>query len=233
LRRLSALSYFAAVTPPAAPLVVVLAALAVGAAALELVDAGSSDWVLASILLIQLFASSTGFTRHATRGHYDPVFLGTSRFTAALAHLTISGAPGFLAWTVAGVAEAVASQSVAVPAFLPSGWAALLLVSTVPWAASVRTAPFLGGALWMVISVSLLTSGRMLERLMLFHAHPAWAGEHPVGALALGLAFPLVVPSLDWPPSIVFGLVAVAAAAAAAGVLAVCATDFPLAEEGP
>ena len=79
MRRLSPIPYFAAVSPPASPLVATLVILAGGAAVLEIVDRGSSDWVLASIGLIQLLACSTGFVRHATRGHYDPILLAMRR----------------------------------------------------------------------------------------------------------------------------------------------------------
>jgi hypothetical protein len=232
MRRLSPLRYFTAVSPPSPPLVAVLGILATVAAALEILDRGSSDWVLASVVLMQLFASSTGFRRHATRGYFDPILLGTSRARVALAHLTVSATPGFLAWTAAGIAEAVAARSLSVPAFRPAGWAALLLASAVPWAASVRTAPFLGGTLWLVVSVSLLISGRIPGLLALLHAQPAWANEHPVAALLLGLAFPFVVPSLTWPPGVLVGFAAAALLAAAAGVLAVSKADFALAEEG-
>ena len=98
MSRLSAFRFFEAVSPPPATLTVVFAMLAVAGAVLEGVDRGSSDWVLASIAVIQLFAVSTGFTRHATRGYYDPVLIGTRRARIALAHFVISGAPGALAW---------------------------------------------------------------------------------------------------------------------------------------
>jgi hypothetical protein len=233
VRRLSPIRCFAAISPPASPLVAVLAILAGGAAVLEIVDRGSSDWVLASIGLLQLFACSTGFVRHATRGHYDPILLATlDRRRLAFAHFFVASAPGFGAWIAAGTAQAIAARSPAVPAFRPAGWVGLLLVSSIPWAASIRAPRFVAGALWLTLTASLAISGKLLVSLALLHSQPGWAGQHPIRALALGLAFPVVLPSLDWPPAVLTVFASVAIAALAAGVETVARAEFPLAEEG-
>jgi hypothetical protein len=230
--RLSAFRYFAAVSPPPATLAAVFAVLAVGAGALEAVDRGSSDWVLASISLIQLFAASTGFTRHATRGYYDPVLIGKRRTGVALAHFAVSAAPGALAWLTCGAWQAIAARSASVPALRPAGWVTLLLVSAVPWAATVRSAPYVGGALWLLISVSLVAAGRVLGPLGRLHVQPAWGAAHPLAAFALGVAFPVAVPSLEWPPAVLLALTATATLALATGVLLIARADLGLAEEG-
>lgn len=227
-----ALRYFAAVASPAAPLAVVLAILVLAAGALEAVDRGSSDWVLASIAVVQLFAASNGFTRAATRGHYDPVLIGKNRAGVALAHFAVSAGPGTLAWFACGAAQAIAARSTDVPAFRPAGWVTLLLVSAIPWATTVRAASFLGGALWLLISISLLLSGKVLGSLARLHARPRWADEHPLAAFGLGLAFPPVIPSLTWPAATLAELSAAATLALAAGVFLIVRAEFPLAEEG-
>jgi hypothetical protein len=232
MRAPSAFRWFTAVSPPPAPLRAVLAVLAAGAAALEVVDRGSSDWVLASIALIQIFGASTGFTRHASRGYYDPVLVGRNRIPLALAHFSASAAPGAAAWVACGAAQAIAARSAAVPAFRPAGWAALLLVSTIPWAASLRAVPLAAGALWLLLSVSLVVSGRILEPLARLHAQPDWAMGHPAAALGLGLAFPLAIPSIQWPGALVIAFAAIAALALSCGVLVIMRAGFPLAEEG-
>ncbi|HEX9304604.1 MAG TPA: hypothetical protein VGA31_09175 [Thermoanaerobaculia bacterium] len=233
MRRLSPILFFAAVSPPAAPLVAVHAILAGGAAVLEMVDRGSSDWILASIGLLQLFACSTGFVRHATRGLYDPILLATpQRRLAAFAHFFVASGPGVGAWIVAGAAQAIAARTPAVPAFRPAGWVGLLLVSSIPWAASIRGPRFVAGALWLTLTASLAISGKLLIPLALLHSQPAWAGQHPLRALALGLAFPIVLPSLEWPPAVVTGFACVAIAALAAGIETVARAEFPLAEVG-
>jgi hypothetical protein len=232
MKSLSTFRFFLAVSPPAAPLTVVFGVLALGAATLELVDRGASDWVLASVALLQLFACSTGFTRHATRGYYDPVLLGRSRVSAALTHFVVSAAPGAMTWIACGTAQALAARTAAVPAFLPAGWATLVLVSAIPWAASVRAAPFLGGALWLLLSASLVVSGRVLGSLGRLHAQPSWAAAHPVEAFGLGLAFPVAIPSLSWPTGVLAGFAATAAVAVAGGIAIIARAELPLAEEG-
>ena len=233
MRRLSPIPYFAVVSPPASPLVAVLAILAGGAAVLELADRGSSDWVLASIGLLQLFACSTGFVRHATRGHYDPILLARlDRRRVAFAHFFVASAPGVGAWIAAGAVQTIAARSPVVPAFRPAGWVGLLLVSSIPWAASIRGARCVAGALWLTLTASLAISGKLLVPLALLHSQPGWAGQHPIRALALGLAFPVVLPSLDWPPAVLTGFASVAIAALIAGVETVARAEFPLAEEG-
>lgn len=232
MRAPSAFRWFAAVSPPPAPLNAVLAILAAGAGLLEAVDRGSSDWILASIALIQLFAASTGFTRHASRGYYDPVLLGRNRIAIALAHFVASASPGAAAWIVCGAAQAIAARSSSVPALRPGGWAALLLVSTIPWAASVRSAPLVGGALWLLLSVSLLVSGSILEPLGRLHAQPAWAIEHPAAALGLGLAFPLAIPSIRWPGGLLGAFAVICGVALLCGVFAIARAELPLAEDG-
>lgn len=233
MTRLSPLRYFAAVTPPAAPLVAVLAILAAGAFVLESLDAGSSDWVLASIALVQTFACSSGFSRHASRGHYDPVLLGGgTRARIALAHFAISALPGFAAWTAAGVAGAISGTTFSTPAFRTTGWAALLLVSAIPWAANLRLPPFAAGSLWLLATASLFLSGKLFRALTLFHSNPGWARSHPWSAVALGLGFPAAVPSLAWPAPVLAALLAISFAALVGGVASVVRASYPLSEEG-
>ena len=230
---LAPLRFFAAVSPPARVLVAVLAVLAAGAVVLETVNAGSSDWVLASVGIVQLFVSATGFHRHATRGYYDPILLDGARARLALAHFVVSAAPGVGAWCVTGCAEAVAARSLSVPAFRAPGWAALLLVSAIPWASSLRTSRFAIGVLWLLVTASLLVSGVLLLPLAAIHSDPSWAAEHPLRAIGVGLGFPMVIPSLRWPSSALCGFVGLSLLGLALGVAQVVRGEFPLSEEGP
>ena len=233
MTRLSPLRYFAAVAPPAAPVVAVLAVLGAGAFALEALSAGSSDWVLASIALVQSFACSSGFRRHASRGYYDPVLVGGgSRTRIALAHFAVSGLPGLAAWVAAGLAGAAAAGSHSTPAFRTAGWVGLLLVSAVPWAANLRLAPFAAGSLWLLATASLFLSGRLLRPLALLHSGPDWALSHPWSAIALAVGFPAAVPSLAWPAPVLAALVGLSFGALALGVATVRSAAFPLSEEG-
>ena len=232
MKPLSPFPFFVAVAPIPAPLAVVFAILALTAAGLEAVSAGSSDWVLASILLVQLFACSSGFTRHASRGYYDPILVGGARLRVGLAHFAVCALPGFLAWIAAGIAGAVSVGSLSTPALRPAGWVALFLVSSLPWAANLRLAPFVVGSLWILVTASLLISGRLFRTMAVLHADPAWARSHVLAAIGLGLAFPAAVPSIAWPASVLAGLAALSPAALAAGVATLRAASFALSEEG-
>lgn len=233
MTRLSPLRFFAALAHPPASLVAVLAILALGACALEGVAGGSSDWVLASILLVQMFACSSGFTRHASRGYYDPVLLGgRRRGRIALAHFAVTALPGLAAWTVSGLAAATVARTFSTPALRPAGWAALFLVSAVPWAANLRLAPFAAGSLWLLVTASLLLSGRLFRTLALLNGDPSWAGSHPFATIALALGFPAAVPSLSPPISVLAALAGFSLAALGVGVAAIRSASFPLSEEG-
>lgn len=229
---LSPLRFFLAVSPPSRVLVAVLAILAGAAVILETIDAGASDWVLASIALVQLFAAATGFHRAATRGYYDPILLDGARLRLALAHFVVSASPGIGAWCVTGAAEAVAARSLSVPALRPPGWAALLLVSAIPWAAGLRASRFAVGVLWLSVTASLLVSGVLLRPLAAIRSDSSWAAHHPLEAVGVGLGFPMVIPSLHWPLPVLAGFAGISVLALSLGVAQVARGGFPLSEEG-
>jgi hypothetical protein len=226
------LRFFAAVSPPPPVLVAVLGVLAAGAIAIETISPGGSDWVLASLLLVQLFAVATGFFRHATRGYYDPILVGSSRPRLAILHFAVSAAPGLAAWIVTGAAEAVAARSLAVPALRAPGWVAFFLVSALPWAAGVRAPRFAPAILWLLVTASLLVSGALLPPLTAIHADPGWPVRHVLRSVGVALAFPMVVPALHWPAPVLFALAGIAAFALLLGVVQIVAGDYPTSEEG-
>ena len=226
------LRFFTAVSPPARVLVVVLGVLVAAAGAIETVHAGSSDWVLASIAIVQLFAAATGFHRHATRGYYDPILREGTRARLALVHFAVSAGPGVAAWIATGAAQSLAARSFAVPAFRASGWVTLLLVSAAPWAASVRLSRFALGVLWLLLTASLLVSGVLLAPLTAIHADRSWAATNPLRAIGVGLAFPIVIPSLLWPPAVLGAFGGVALLSLSLGVAQIARGEFPLSEEG-
>lgn len=199
----------------------------------EFVNPGSSDFATASILLVQLFAASTGFTRFASRGYYDPILVsGRGRGPVAIAHFIVSALPGAVAWVVVGVAQAVAARNVDVRAFRPAGWAALLLVSTIPWALTLRLPPLSGGALWLIVSAALLISGKGMEFFALMRQSAGAVGSGFLRGLGFGLAFPLLVPDARWSPAVLAGFFGVSAVALGLGMFLVVRAEFPLVEEG-
>ena len=156
------LRFFWIVAPPKAYLCVVLLLLGAGGIYLEFQTPGSSEIAIIGILLIQLFAVSTGFATLASRGYFDPALTsGSSRTSIVLAHFLVSASPGFVAWAMVGIAEVLRAGSLDVVAFRPAGLAGLLLVSTVPWALTLRLPALTGGALWLLLMVGLGVAGKL------------------------------------------------------------------------
>jgi hypothetical protein len=124
-----------------------------------------SAGAMAPVLLLQLFAASSGFEVPARRGHYDLLLTsGHHRVWMAVVHWVTSSAPGVIAWlTLAAVELAASSRSSRT--LLASGTvAAMGLVSTLPWAITVRLPRFSGGIGWLlalVISTSVLSPGNV------------------------------------------------------------------------
>jgi hypothetical protein len=231
MSRFRLVRYFWIVTPPKAYLCGVLLLLGAGGIYLEFQTPGSSEIAILGILLIQLFAVSTGFSSLASRGYFDPALTsGAARASIALAHFLVSAAPGFVAWSIVGVAEALRAGSLDVVAFRPAGLSGLLLVSTVPWALTLRLPPLTGGALWLLVMVGLGVAGK-LSGFLVARLEDRWFSLHPWRAFGFGVAFPIYIPDIHWAPLTLGSYVALAAAAVCTGVVYVRAASFPLAEE--
>lgn len=121
-------------------------------------DHAEGTHALMPVLLLQMFAVSSGFQVPARRGHFDLLLTGGStRIWIALTHWALSAFPGFAVWVVVGLAELVVSQGVHARAFLTGSAAALLLVSTVAWAVTVPLPRLSGGVVWLVTMVVAVT----------------------------------------------------------------------------
>jgi hypothetical protein len=123
-----------------------------------------SEGVMVPLLLLQLFAASSGFEVPARRGHYDLLLTsGHRRIWMALFHWMASVAAGAVAWLTLAAVEAAVSGGVS--RLLTSGTiVAMGLVSTLPWALTVRLPRFSGGIGWLLalaISTSVLSSGEL------------------------------------------------------------------------
>ena len=161
----SPLRFFRVVpTQPALIVWTFLVVVAIGGIAIARVPSRSAD-LMRPVLLLQLFAASSGFEVPARRGHYDLLLTsGPRRIWVALVQWALSIAPGVLAWLVLAVIE-VTVRGGADTNLLASGTcAAMGLVSTMPWAITVRLPRFSGGIGWLLaltLSTSVLSSGRM------------------------------------------------------------------------
>ena len=149
--------HFFRVVPPLPRLMLWSFAVLTSAAAVALVlDPHQASSVTLPVLALQVFATSTGFTMHARRGHYDLLLTeGLGRARMGFVQWGIAAAPGVASWCLIVVAELVIAGS---HRSLQSGTvAALFLVSTVPWAVTVALPRFSGAIGWMLLGVMVRT----------------------------------------------------------------------------
>ena len=161
----SPLRFFRVVpTQPALMVWTFLVVVAIGGIAIARVPSRSTD-LMRPVLLLQLFAASSGFEVPARRGHYDLLLTsGHRRIWVALVHWATSIAPGVSAWLVLAAVEVTARGSADTDLLASGTCAAMALVSTIPWAITVRLPRFSGGIGWLLVltlSTSVLSSATM------------------------------------------------------------------------
>jgi hypothetical protein len=122
-----------------------------------------SEGAMVPVLLLQLFAASSGFEVPARRGHYDLLLTSGHRLVwMALVHWAMSIAPGLMAWLTLAAVEVAVSRGAETRLLTTGTFAAVGLVSTLPWAITVRLPRFSGGIGWLLaltLSTSVLSSG--------------------------------------------------------------------------
>lgn len=160
------LARFFFVVPPM-PLLMVGALLVVtGVSAVVIfVEPSRAAGALRPILLLQLFACSSGFDVPARRGHYDLLLTrGEPRRRIIVAHWAASALPGLLCWAMLALVGYAVDSSGSRAALLTAGTlSAILLVSTIPWATTTRLPRFSGAIGWLLILAMLsLAAPRML-----------------------------------------------------------------------
>lgn len=186
-----------------------------GAAALAAGIPGET--ALAPLLVLQIFAASSGFTPAARRGYYDVLLTrGISRMTVLCAHWVASIAPGLLAWGAVAATERLIRPEDA--AALTSGSiVALALASTIPWAVTAplpRFAAAIGWLLFLTTAQAAIPSGQAdLVSALRAPASPGVAAfalvVYPMGALGMDLT---AVPIRIVGPAVLVAAVSVAAA---------------------
>ena len=222
---------FFVAAPPIAPLMVsTFAAIVAVAAAVLVFDPARGAAVVMPAIVLQLFASSSGVAVPARRGHYDLLLTrAEGRARLALAHWVVSSAPGAASWAAIGLIEMAATGGSRSAAFSSGTCAALVVVSTLPWAMGVglpRFAPGIGWVLVIVTVASLAPAGSV----------DVWLHE----AAAAPASYTAAAVFLLYPPSAVgralsadgWFLVAPALAVSALGMIVACRwivrADFPL-----
>src|SRR5690606_1493220 len=97
----------------------------------------------------------TGFAMPARRGYYDLLLTrGSGRLGIAVTHWLASILPGLVTWFVVCVTEAIATGGRAGAARASGTVAAFVLVSTLPWAITVRLPRFTGAVGWLLLAVA-------------------------------------------------------------------------------
>lgn len=181
-------------------------------------DPTRASGAMVPILLLQLFAASSGFEVPARRGHYDLLLTnGCGRVWMALVHWGTSIGQGIAAWLVLIAIERVASGGTEAHLLAAGTWAAVGLVSTLPWAITVRLPRFSGGIGWLLalaISTSIWPAatiassgdaGNVLASSWTFLVYPPSLVGHAfhldeaiVAAPALALACGSMVAACRW-----------------------------------
>jgi hypothetical protein len=119
-------------------------------------DVTKAEAVMRPVLLLQVFAASSGFALPARRGHYDLLLTsGEDRLWIAVIHWLTSAIPGVMAWCALAATELTASMGTRATLLTSGTCAAMCIVSTLPWAITIRLPRFSGGIGWLlVLSVS-------------------------------------------------------------------------------
>ena len=173
--RVHPVKYFSVVgLHPASGLVALGAISAVGLVTVW-VNAAELDSGLGMILVVQMFLASSGFAARARRGHFDPLLTaGLDRAFVVFCHWVVSILPGLVAWSLLAGAGRLLGSSSAVSAMAGRRAAALVIVSTLAWAAGAVLPRGAAGVLWIAVLFALLV--RRVDLLLLAAASDASGG---------------------------------------------------------
>jgi hypothetical protein len=123
-------------------------ATTVGIGAL-MMDTRHSLSITAPVLLLQLFAASSGFMVPARRGYYDLLLTrGDGRLAIAAVHWAMSVGPGILSWAILAAAERMLGGTSLTASGTLLG---LLVVSTMPWSLTVPLPRLTGAIVWLLV----------------------------------------------------------------------------------
>jgi hypothetical protein len=144
--------YFRVVAPVPALLTASLAA-ATAAGVLTIVLEGPQDGAVAMpVIVLQAFSAATGFSAPARRGYFDLLLTrGQSRLRIALVQWGTAIAPGIVSCTVLAAASALFGRAAPNPLLSSGTLAAILMVSTIPWAVTVALPRFSGAIGWLLL----------------------------------------------------------------------------------
>jgi hypothetical protein len=183
-------AFFRAAPPVTRPMVSCLWGTAVLGSVAMAAGVANGATVLTPLLVLQIFAASSGFGLAMRRGHYDLVLSRGIGITGLMtAHWLASIAPGLCAWFAVALLERLVASGE--PAALTSGSAlAFLLASSVPWALTTPLPRFAAAIGWLVLLVTSLVvvpSGQMRLLDALRDRRPSVLGAVAVVTYPMGL----------------------------------------------
>ena len=151
---------FYRVVPPVPTLVWVLSLIVLAVCGVcAAVSSGMSPAPLPALLVLQIFAASSGVAGPARRGYYDTLLTrGIGRTQILCGHWLASAAPGAVCWVAVALIEWLTHHGDSPPRTAASGsLIALWLASSLPWAGTVALPRFAAAIAWLVVLVSMLT----------------------------------------------------------------------------
>jgi hypothetical protein len=165
---------FFRVVPPVPPLMTASLVVVAAAGVVAVVaDPGRAERAVFPLLLLQMFASSSGFALPARRGYYDLLLTrGIGRTTIALLHWVSAVSVGVCCWIALGIAERVSGPAGGT-VLAPGTAVAMTLVSVLPWALTVGLPRFSGAIAWLMATAALGTVPGTDPRLWIGGDEPA------------------------------------------------------------
>jgi hypothetical protein len=222
--------FFKAVPPVPSLMVGTFAVIVTVAGAALAIDATRGAAVVTPVIVLQVFAVSSGLAVPARHGHYDLLLTrGDGLLLIAAAHWTMSVVPGAVSWLAVGAAEMLAAGSTRSAALASGTCVVMFLVSTLPWAISMTLPRFAASVGWVLV---LVTAAALAPAEQL----SAWLrdvadGRPSVPSATTFLVYPLSVAGRHLSSDhllIVLPAVAVAVSAVIVACAWVIRADFPL-----
>jgi hypothetical protein len=146
------LHFFGIVRPVPRLIRVAFAGITLASAIALVAPHGSETRALLPVLALQLFTVSTGFIRDARRGHFDVLLTGgIARAEAAIVYWALAALPGITSWVALAVIDLAAHGHAGL--LRAGSVAAMVSVSTIPWATTVPLSRFTGSIGWLLALV--------------------------------------------------------------------------------
>jgi hypothetical protein len=137
------------------------------------IDPSLTANALVPVLMLHMFASSSGFAGGARRGYYDLVLTsGDTRLRIALAHWALSVAPGLMGWGAVAMVEVLVSRGMNATSMASGTIVAFGIVSMLAWAVNVALPRFTAGIAWLVLCGLVVVCQNAAARLVLFPPLP-------------------------------------------------------------